>query len=180
MYALEYEVYFNFIFIPFRFLNLWNLSHIYNYIDNFLNMTLYIDIHAYSLCHQVHRHMHSLSWSKHIFQIVLDSQCSEVLESQEDEAEDTSVTAGAQQSQDLFSAMVHTPLPLNFVHCNRVLIQECTGAGGDWGCISWWCCIQQWVTGSSERGTIPLHTCMHLVCVVFSCALMTAYTYTQN
>ena len=51
MYALEYEVYFNFIFIPFRFLNLWNLSHIYNYIDNYLNMILYIDIHAYSLCH---------------------------------------------------------------------------------------------------------------------------------
>ncbi len=71
----------------------------------------------------------------------------------------------------------YIPLPLNFVHCNGVLIQVYTGAGGDQGCTAWWICIQWRVTFSPERGTIPLHTCMHLVYVMFSCLELTVYVY---
>jgi hypothetical protein len=66
-----------------------------------------MDIHTYSLPHHLCTHMHSLDWSKHILQIVLDSQRSEVSETQDDKGKDTSATTGAERSQDPFSAMVH-------------------------------------------------------------------------
>ena len=46
MYAMDYEVYFHFIFNPFVFFKLQNIIYIKTYSDNLFNMKLYMDLHA--------------------------------------------------------------------------------------------------------------------------------------
>ncbi len=157
------------------FSNSWNLFHIRNYVDNLLYTTLYIDIHAYSLCNCIRIRTQltdqnlfcRLYWTRSALK---SQKCRRTRPRMPRRL----LVFNCPQTHSL---PWYIPLPLNFVHCNGVLIQVYTGAGGDRGCTAWWICVQRRVTFSPERGTIPLRTRTHLVYVMFSCSESTAYTY---